>query len=167
MYVICLIHFRNAFPKVILIYLYFRRTSTESIASSPWTPPDGGDVLSTTTTSRSRHSTATLDGGGGPTPSYSPEEADTHFKRYSGGGGRIAPVATVQEPKLPDPEEDGAAAMSGGILNGEAAGRVDDEKCLLWLFAKRIKFAKKCHKFTSEVYDYFVLNSFFGCSRKE
>ncbi len=80
--------------------------------------------MSTTTTSRSRHSTATLDGGGGgPTPSYSPEEADTHFKRYSGGGRITAVVATVQEPKVPDPEEDGSAAMSAGILNGEAAGK--------------------------------------------
>jgi hypothetical protein len=94
-------------------------------------------LSTTTTTSRSRHSTATLDGGGsGPTPSYSPEEADTHFKRYS-GGGRIAAVVTVQEPKVPDPEEDGAAAMSASILNGEAAGTVGDK------------------------------NAFFGCSRKE
>jgi hypothetical protein len=109
-----------------------------------------------TTTSRSRHSTATLDGGG-PTPSYSPEEADTHFKRYSGGGGRIAAVATVQEPKVPDPEEDIAAAMSASILNGEAAGRVDDEKCLLGMFTKRIKFAKKCHKFARKFFrDYNV-----------
>ncbi len=50
--------------------------------------------------------------------------------------------------------------MSAGILNGEAAGAVDDEKCLLWMFAKRIKFAKKFHKFPSEIYKYFVLNSF-------
>jgi hypothetical protein len=96
-----------------------------------------------TTTSRSRHSTATLDGGGGGlTPSYSPEEADTHFKRYS-GGGRLAAVTTVQEPKLPDPEEDGAAAMmSAGILNGEAAGRVDEEKAFFGCLRKEKNLRK-------------------------
>lgn len=51
------------------------RTSTESNIGT-WTPDTGGDI---TTSARARHSTASLDGG-----AYSPEEADTHYQRYSG-----------------------------------------------------------------------------------
>ncbi len=46
---------------------------------------------------------------------------------------------------MPDSEEDGAAAMSASILNGEVAGGV--EKSAFLDVREKNKICKKCHKF--------------------
>jgi hypothetical protein len=71
--------------------------------------------------SRSRHST--LEGSSGGSLGYSPEEADTHFQRYSGGSRVLTARSTsVQEPPPPEPE---ASAVAEETVLSE---REDDDE---------------------------------------
>ena len=90
---------------------------------SAWTPDTGGDL--STTTTRSRHSTATLEGSSTSGPlSYSPDEADTHYHRYSGGRTTARSTSVLQD--LQQPEEEARAEHA--LLNGEEDEEEEEEE---------------------------------------